>query len=119
MSKDASKKLYVCNRKRCRNCYSDCNLTSDVRFAAVDDTVVIADGTVGDWTPVEERLPTEAKEYLVTYQLLDEPFVTAMHYNPRPIGRGFYVPDDEWGAEYYDVLAWMPMPEPYERSKDE
>ena len=101
MSKDASKKLYVCNRKRCRNCYSACNLTSDVRFAAVDDTVVIADGITGAWIPCSEKLPGKGG---VIVQYNDGDFDLLEF--PTAYRRA-------------DIVAWMPLPEPYKEGAGE
>ena len=118
MSKDASKKLYVCNRKRCRNCYSACSLTSDVRFAAIDDTVVIADGITGAWIPCSERLPKSYVEVLVCD---DYGWINLGAYRPCDVSEdcsGWSIhAHTKIGTE--EVVAWMPLPEPYKEGAGE
>ena len=64
-----------------------------------------------EWIPVSERLPNKSGDYLATIPLdADETYVDVLTFHK---GR-FYEDDDEWGATYHDdVLAWMPLPEPY------
>ena len=111
MSKDASKKLYVCNRKRCRNCYSACNLTSDVRFAAIDDTVVIADGIAMEWIPVEENLPEKGEAVLVT----DTNGYIRHCYRNGTTKYDFATCEE---GMHISCVAWMPLPEPYKEGTD-
>ena len=40
-SMEPQKVLYICNRKQCDDCFPECELTSDPRFAASDYTVVV------------------------------------------------------------------------------
>ena len=75
------------------------------------------------WIPVSERLPDKDGSYLVTYPLLGRDlWISTMWYGTplmpnRPVkGKCFYVSDGEWGdVPYDDVLAWMPLPEPYKK----
>lgn len=64
-----------------------------------------------EWIPCSERLPSEDGDYLCTIPLdADETYTEVLTFHK---GR-FYEDDDEWGATYHDdVLAWMPLPEPY------
>ena len=75
-----------------------------------------------EWIPVSERLPEKDGRYLVTYPLLrrDDLWVATAWYGTPPMpsrpvkGKCFFVSDDEWGdVPYDDVVAWMPLPEPY------
>ena len=134
MSKDTSKKLYVCNRKRCRNCYSVCNLTSDVRFAAIDDTIVIADGITGAWIPCSERLPNEGEVVLVCMRIeshkaeweeqrsIEFGRISSDRYDYHETGWEWL---NESGADYWQadwnnsILAWMPLPKPWKGADDE
>jgi len=72
---------------------------------------------IGAWIPCSERLPSESGDYICTIPLnAEETYTEVLTFHK---GR-FYEDDDEWGAIYHDdVLAWMPLPEPYERSNNE
>lgn len=64
-----------------------------------------------EWIPCSERLPNESGDYICTIPLdAEETYTEVLTFHK---GR-FYEDDDEWGATYHDdVLAWMPLPEPY------
>lgn len=72
---------------------------------------------VQEWIPCSERLPSESGDYLCTIPLnADETYTEVLTFHK---GR-FYEDDDEWGATYHDdVIAWMPLPEPYKGGDDE
>ena len=53
---------------------------------------------IGKWIPVSERLPEESKRYVVSTKYND---VMTDFYT----GEGFLQGDD--------IIAWMPLPEPY------
>lgn len=81
---------------------------------------------VQGWISCSERLPSEDGRYLVTYPLLrwQNNWINLMHYgkpsmpNCEVKGKCFYVSDDEWGDVVYDnIIAWMPLPEPYREEK--
>lgn len=66
----------------------------------------------GGWIPCSERLPEEEGDYLCINK--EGIFMVGM---PRPsVTRGHY-----WVRRYsqimFDVIAWMPMPEPYKEDK--
>ena len=74
------------------------------------------------WIPVSERLPSESGRYLVAYPLFTRGnnWLNIMHFgkpsmpNIEVKGKCWYMPDDEYGDVVYDdVLAWMPLPDPY------
>lgn len=80
----------------------------------------------GGWIPVSERLPEKDGKYLVTMrsfcglpqriEVLH--FATDLHkidkFDFQAHKCGFYGSDAEWGYyEVDDVIAWMPLPEPY------
>ena len=71
-----------------------------------------------EWIPVSERLP-EDHCVLVTYKDGDEYFVRQMYYGkaylPYEEKVCFYLSDSEYGdIEWDEVVAWMPLPAPYE-----
>ena len=73
--------------------------------------------------------PTKGGKYIVTLiGIGGYRFVSIMHYdkpfmpNIEVSGACWYRDDDEWGDVVYDdkdILAWMPLPEPYEGGDDE
>lgn len=62
-----------------------------------------------EWIPVETKseyeLPRMGEDVIVTYIQEDEIKVGVSHYD----GRGFWVSPN--------VIAWQPLPQPYERKK--
>ena len=74
------------------------------------------------WIPVTERLPEEYCECLVTYRTVDmQEFMDILEYEPsyefdyekgRFKGEWLFAADDERFTDG-EVLAWMPLPEPY------
>lgn len=69
------------------------------------------------WIPVTERLPNKQDDYLVTIPLDNNSlYVDVLHFHKGK----FYETDSEWGDVVYDdVLAWMPLPEPYKANQTE
>ena len=61
----------------------------------------------GEWIPVSERLPKEDNDYLITYEYRGEKLVAKSWFNPR------------YGFAYGNVIAWQPLPEPYEKGGEE
>lgn len=65
-----------------------------------------------NWIPCSERLPDEYGNYLVT----SDEDVDIGTFNPNTAkwsgcdAEGFY-----W---VYDIIAWMPLPDPYKESED-
>jgi Protein of unknown function (DUF551). len=94
----------------------------DVAIKALDQT---------RWIPVSERLPEKNGECLVTvsFHFCGEivfkcSFATDLHkvdeYEFPEHKCGFYGIDSEWGSyEINDVIAWMPLPEPYKEESEE
>lgn len=71
------------------------------------------------WIPVSERLPEEDGRYLVTFKSGIKIRMVGYGSCKRtvlgyPIGHGWYSLEE---AQYYaedSIIAWMPLPEPYE-----
>lgn len=60
--------------------------------------------------------PKERGKYLVTMEYWVGGRYVDIAYYGKPFGKRkecFYRSDDEWGDIVVDVLAWMPLPEPW------
>ena len=79
------------------------------------------------WIPVEERLPEDNIEVLITYADMEnekETDIAITTYGYATLG-GKKLPFKEWRSPFlyfrgnYKIIAWRPLPEPYipERSK--
>lgn len=66
----------------------------------------------GEWIPVSEKLPWTDTDVLVT--VLDDSGDTPWSYTAK----GWLTPDGQYwvvgGEICYGVIAWMPLPEPYQ-----
>lgn len=79
----------------------------------------------GEWIPVTERLPEEDKEVLISYRYkegegdtshadIDITTYGQMYFGGNKVGN-----NKHWRAPFeyfhsnYEVIAWMPLPEPY------
>ena len=85
------------------------------------------------WIPVSERLPEKNGPYLVTQKatFTDYVYISAIGYalNLYDVDKydfadkkhsGWYEYDPEWGYRELDnVIAWMPLPEPYKAESEE
>ena len=99
-------------------CIARINVDVEEVVRRIKEEYEITDG----WIPCSERLPSESGRYLVTYLVLQRHiWVDVIHFgkpsmpNKKFKGMCWYVADDEWGDVVYDdILAWMPLPKPYE-----
>lgn len=66
------------------------------------------------WIPVTERLPEESDDYLITNIAGDVEMAYFAHPKDYAISKG------EWREICYedDVIAWMPLPEPYKTESE-
>lgn len=90
-------------------------LRQNKQYSAADKLLpIIEEAGKNDWIPCSERLPEKYDSYLVMWKDL------ATNKNYYEIVE--YDPDDEelWigdipqaGLLGYEILAWMPLPEPY------
>lgn len=73
------------------------------------------------WIPCSERLPQWGEDCLVTVKFKYE-WEKEYEYHTDV---GSYRPDGKWntyndwyeGQEYFEAIAWMPLPEPYKESE--
>lgn len=77
------------------------------------------------WIPCSERLPEEFEATDYIEQMIYEGKVTeyiVMIQGAKKATTLYYAGDGYWydevSQEYYDVIAWKPLPEPYKESED-
>lgn len=85
----------------------------------------------GRWIPVSERLPEEDTEVLISYRYkegegdtshvdIDITTYGQMYFGGNKVGNSKH-----WRAPFeyfysnYEVIAWMPLPEPYRKERTE
>ena len=68
-------------------------------------------GTNG-WIPCSVRLPEEEADVLLSLRSLD------VYTGFRANAEGCFYIDGDGYVEYENVMAWMPLPEPYKESED-
>ena len=61
----------------------------------------------GEWIPCSERLP-EAGQVVIVSDVRGDVY----EYTMNPLNVDKYI-DDKWTFMGYEILAWMPLPEPY------
>ena len=72
------------------------------------------------WIPVTERLPDKRGDYLVTLCGNGEPWVEIALWNETFGGRWQMVLyNDVDYSDISNVIAWMPLPEPYQGGEQE
>lgn len=73
------------------------------------------DSVLARWIPVEKGLPKETGDYLVTFRETGE-FIDGEFIDVKILE---YLPNVHLWVDYfdnaYDVIAWMPLPDPYRK----
>ena len=72
------------------------------------------DNTMDNWIPVNERLPKSGEDVLIC---TDEEYICIALYKESEstwIEQGGDITD---GLSYLNIVAWMPLPEPYKESR--
>ena len=73
------------------------------------------DTEMGDWIPVEERLPEEKGDITKDFNLFKESLhliTDGVNVTIAPFDGGYFRCCDDY-VPYTDVKAWQPLPEPY------
>ena len=86
-------------------------LTHEALEAVIKYLKDVPSADVPHWIPCSEGLPEEDGEYLVTDVSGGAATVTETYFITDCDGEG------HWGA--LDVIAWMPLPEPYKAKSEE
>ena len=83
---------------------SDCEIKDKIRKA-------LNEKPQDKWIPVSERLPERYKEVIVT------DIETSGTYQSRYVGNGYWECDN--GTLKNRIIAWQPLPEPYQKGGTE
>ena len=82
-----------------------------------------AEPEVKEWIPVEKRLPEKTGDYLVTVLMPTGPDISGVDIAIAPFSSDEYAWRGFGKAKGYGcahhIVAWMPLPEPYQEDKDQ
>ena len=81
----------------------------------VSDIMDLIDSVEQHWIPCSERLPDKTDDYLCSYNGCA--VVDICEYDPDRNEWGFFY-DGGWKV-VSNVIAWMPLPEPYAERREE
>ena len=101
------------------------SIVDEIKEKSKDDFIALcADESRSEspikWTPVNERLPEDHKDVLI-YLSSDQICIGCYNSHRLPFNNNTI----GWGASYAhkwcsnDVIAWMPLPEPYKGESEE
>ena len=98
---------------------------------AIAYNIIQKQPTINQWIPCSERLPEEDEEVLVSVHFKGLKQTYPSGWNEHIKGSWYvetaHLIDDEWSSysdEYkvarnrHEVIAWMPLPKPYEENKE-
>lgn len=90
----------------------------DLIINFIENLPIVKPKSKTDWIPVSERLPEDNTLVLVTVKIGNrEPKVRSGSYY---MDRHFYIDNgDCWESRDEELLAWMPLPEPYKGDEDD
>ena len=73
----------------------------------------------GEWIPCSERLPDKSGKYIVTEKHFSIDDAKHNGWYQTVVDEAIFS-NDKWGrAKFIEVLAWMPLPDPYEEGEAE
>lgn len=92
---------------------NDPDYMEDTLFEALNIALKTLDET--EWISINDRLPSEAGQYLVTYH----PCYWDIVQDNIMVGIDTFRGKTEWAKrKRQKVIAWMPLPEPYRDDKE-
>lgn len=98
--------------------YSALLSTRNIVNVDIEDLPPVTSQPNQRWIPVSERLPDKNDVYLVTMNVLGKPIRDIDRFR---IDEGWGIYENNEDNKVIEVIAWMPLPEPYkaERSSEE
>ena len=91
----------------------DCNICWRYPCNDMKALEVLKERPHGEWIPCSERLPKAGQVVIVSDVRGD-----VYEYTMNLLNVDKYI-DDKWTFMGYEILAWMPLPEPYKEEGDE
>ena len=74
--------------------------------------------TVGRWIPCSERLPSEYRTVLVTWEYAGKSYTTTA-FRETKNAVTYWASNEQHKYTPLNVVAWMPLPEPWKGADDE
>lgn len=109
------------NSELCEHCKRiDCGIGMDCSICVMDKAQEIVQEVAEEynngWIPCSERLPEEPEEGLTDLDECDE-YIAMIENADIPTALN-YAGNGEWyrDGEFYKVIAWQPLPEPYKET---
>ena len=103
--------FYLCYEEKPNDKYTNC----DEGYCAIEKLEAYEDaeeqGRYGKWIPVSERLPEESLNSVIGWDTYRNRCCFVQY-----LGGRFVIGDDIYSV---NVIAWMPLPEPYLESEEE
>lgn len=118
MNKEQAQKILQERKYDFCDCFIECDDRDCELIQALD---IVIESLDNEWVDVRDRLPSEKGVYLVTIDFSPpsiQVYEVSYGYSRELEKECFYDYDDGWGErEVTDVIAWKPLPQPYERKE--
>lgn len=108
-----SKEYKLPNGKKAIFEYDITTGVGEVDLECMDKLMAMITDRPQGWIPVSERLPEESGNYLIA--IADSNYKNGQFFEIS----WFYPSNHTWSFRNANVIAWMPLPEPYKAESEE